>query len=55
MEKEQIWINYIQNYCNSDDTEQNHVEADKALKLCLIELGYEELVKEYEKVNKWYA
>ena len=59
-EKEQKWINYIREYCLIDDTEigdleNSHLEADKALTLFLLELGYPELVAEWEKVQKWYA
>lgn len=52
---EEEWINYLKEYCQTSDTENNHSEADKALKLALIELGYTKLVEEYEKVHKWYA
>lgn len=55
MTREQKWINYIKEYCFSDDGEENHIEADKALTLFLLELGYEKLVDEWEKIGKWYA
>ena len=37
------------------DIEMAHVESDVALCDLLIALGYEHVVKEYDKVNKWYA
>ncbi len=52
---EQKWINYIKEYCYTDDPEADHGEAVKALKLFLISLGYSKLIEEYEKVAKWYA
>lgn len=53
--EEQKWINYIKEYCFSGDTEVDHSEADKALILFLNSLGYTKIVKEWEKVKKWYA
>ena len=37
------------------DTESAHIEADEALCGLLIELGYQDVVEEYNKVRKWYA
>lgn len=37
------------------DYEGAHVEADEILCEWLTILGYEELVKEYRNVPKWYA
>jgi hypothetical protein len=53
-DREQYWITYIRDYCSSDDIELNHIEADRALRLCLRNLGYGELVNEYDKVRKRY-
>lgn len=54
--KEEVkWINHIKEYCFTGDVEANHGEADNALKLFLLELGYKDLVDEWEKVKKWYA
>ena len=39
----------------STDIETSHYDADNALCELLNELGYENIVKEYEKVRKWYA
>lgn len=52
---EQKWINYIKEYCFGGDIEISHSEADKALRLFLISLGYSKLVNIYDKVEKWYA
>lgn len=53
--KEQKWINYIKECAFTGDPEVDHPEADNALKLFLLELGYKDLVDIYEKVSKWYA
>lgn len=37
------------------DYEMEHIVADNLLCQMLIELGYEDIVSEYNKVNKWYA
>jgi hypothetical protein len=37
------------------DIEEAHIKADKILCSFLKELGYEKVVKEYEKIPKWYA
>ena len=37
------------------DREVGHIEADGALTSLLASLGYEEVVREYDKVSKWYA
>lgn len=42
----------IQNY---GDEEAGHSWADDELCNLLVSLGYEEVVKEYEKIEKWYA
>jgi len=52
---EQKWINYIKEYGFGWGVEDNHREADKALRLFLISLGYKKLIKIYDKVSKWYA
>lgn len=49
VDNEQRWINYIREYCFSEDIESNNKEAEKALKLFLISLGHEKIVEEYEK------
>ena len=37
------------------DTEEAHVEADELLMDFLSNLGYDDVVKEYDKIEKWYA
>ena len=37
------------------DREGAHLEADDVLCKLLVFLGYEDVVKEFEKVNKWYS
>ena len=37
------------------DQEAAHNDADNALCVLLISLGYEDVVTEYNKVEKWYA
>lgn len=37
------------------DEENGHMEADDVLCEYLKELGHEEIVNEFNKVNKWYA
>jgi hypothetical protein len=37
------------------DTEHNHIDADRILCDFLEHLGYEDVVVEYVKVDKWYA
>lgn len=40
---------------SNGDTERNHIAADEVLCNLLICLGYEDVIAEYEKINKWYA
>jgi hypothetical protein len=37
------------------DTESEHLEADDILCMILISLGYQDVVAEWHKVDKWYA
>ena len=39
----------------SQDIEEAHGSADKILCSLLVSLGYEDIVKEYDKIGKWYA
>lgn len=48
-------INYIKEYCFTEDIESNHSEADKALTLLLCSMGCSDVVDEWRKVKKWYA
>lgn len=40
---------------NGMDRESAHIYADDILCKLLKELGYKELVEEYDKIHKWYA
>lgn len=40
---------------SSKDEEFAHMKADKILCDLLVELGYEKVVVEYNKVGKWYS
>lgn len=37
------------------DPEEAHVEGDQILCDLLVDLGYNEVVEEWEKIDKWYA
>jgi hypothetical protein len=37
------------------DTEAGHALADDLLVEILIKLGYQDIVDEYESIDKWYA
>lgn len=37
------------------DTEIAHIEADKAIMDFLTQLGHEDVVKLFDKIDKWYA
>jgi hypothetical protein len=49
------YVDELQEIQNSKDYEQAHVEADKILCDLLRELGYGDVVDEWEKVEKHYA
>ena len=38
-----------------NDPEAGHAEADEILCDFLVSFGYEEIVREYKKIDKWYA
>lgn len=48
-----VWL--LNQYCFSGDVEFDHGMADSLMKDLLTELGYEEVVSVYKKVEKWYA
>ncbi|MBS9405375.1 hypothetical protein KG088_17325 [Halomonas sp. TRM85114] len=37
------------------DQHKQHVDADKVLCELLTSLGYEDVVEEYRKIDKWYS
>lgn len=39
----------------SGDTEAAHADADEVLCELLIALGYEDVVRAYKKIDKWFA
>lgn len=45
----------MKNVINIKDTEDAHIEADYILCKFLEDLGFDELVKLYRKVDKWYS
>ena len=49
------YINELKELSEDDDTEMAHVVADTILCSILTELGYGEIVEEYDKIGKWYA
>lgn len=49
------FIEQLKELQESDDTECAHCEADDILCELLISLGYQDVVDEYYKINKWYA
>lgn len=60
MTMNKIELLYIDLFCGArcqsiGDIEIAHIEADGVLKALLNSLGYEDVVKEWEKVEKWYA
>ena len=45
----------LRRYAKYYDQEMAHIEADYIICKLLIDLGYEDVVKLYDKVPKWYA
>lgn len=54
-ERLKIAVEKLKIWQGSGDKEVNHWEADKVLCDLLTELGFEEVVEEWDKVGKWYA
>ncbi len=48
-------ISALRKIQKNDDKEEAHIDADEVLCKLLLTLGYKEVVKEYEKIDKWYA
>ena len=55
MTQEQQAINALIALQGEGDTEANHGNADDILCEFLKGLGYENIVDEYNKIDKWYA
>lgn len=49
------YLDSLEELCKSTDTEEAHKFADGILCNLLEELGYEEIVKSYHKIAKWYS
>jgi len=43
------------NWLSGYDKEEDHVKADDILCVLLRELGYDKVVDEFNKLEKWYA
>lgn len=48
-------INELKELQKLGDIEAAHSLADKALVAFIKHLGYDEVAKEYDKIEKWYA
>ncbi|WP_428945255.1 hypothetical protein ACQK5W_04025 [Pantoea sp. FN060301] len=48
-------INKLKVLQNLSDIEVAHANADDVICDLLISLGYEDVIFEYEKIDKWYA
>lgn len=48
-------ISQLKKLQQSGDTEIAHSKADDIICELLLELGYEEVVTEYHKIDKWFA
>jgi len=55
MKHSEAVINNLKKLQDSGDTESAHSDADDILCDFLSHLGYEEVVEEYKKIDKWYA
>ena len=51
----QKYIEELRILQNGGDIEANHLKADDVLCQILKELGLEDVVEEYELIEKWYA
>lgn len=51
----ELALGVLKSLKDSDDTEMAHVEADKVLCSLLKYEGYEEVVKLFNELKKWYA
>jgi hypothetical protein len=55
MNSREVAIKKLKELQDGGDTEADHGNADAILCDLLIELGYADVVAEWEKVDKWYA
>lgn len=49
------YVGKLKTYQTDPDSEQAHSDGDVALCELLKELGFDEVVKEFGKVKKWYS
>ena len=49
------YLNQMKQLVDIFDTEVAHSTADEILCELLLEMGYKDLVDEYNKIDKWYA
>ena len=54
-ELKQAAINELAMCQNTGDHEAAHSDADEILRRLLIDLGFAEVVAEFDKIDKWYA
>ena len=55
MINKQEYIEKLRKLNELNDTEAEHILADDLLVEILIKLGYQDIVDEYERINKWYS
>ena len=51
----QEYIEKLRKLNELNNTETEHILADDLLVEILIKLGYQDIVDEYERINKWYS
>jgi len=54
MTKEEA-LELLRAYANLDNPEEAHILTDRVLCDLLVALGYEEVVNEFHKIEKWYS
>lgn len=54
-EQKDKFIKKLKELSNDNDTEISHITADNILCMILSLLDCDEIVEEYNKINKWYA
>lgn len=48
-------LSKLRGLADSPDIERAHCDADDALCYLLTRLGYDDVVEEFDKLDKWYA
>ena len=49
-----VWLSQLQ-HLYPNDKEAQHKEADKILISILISLGYQDTIREFNSIKKWYV